>query len=131
MLNKSIFCCYLLILNIFIVGCTNNETNQEELGQDVTPSDSLQKESAEVGYVIQKKETTFLFAPTWQKDLLEKYEQGELGKNYPDAIYVNLSDIDLNLNEIEVGQPIRVWFDSTVESIPPSGHAVKVEIMEK
>ncbi|WP_081674651.1 DUF3221 domain-containing protein [Virgibacillus sp. CM-4] len=64
---------------------------------------------------MQKNETTFLFAPTWQEELLEKYEESKLGISYPDAMSVNLSDVDINLDEIEVGQPIRVWFDSIWE----------------
>ncbi|MGM0943172.1 MAG: hypothetical protein ACQEWU_19765 [Bacillota bacterium] len=47
------------------------------------------------GYVIQKYETTFLFAPTWEEELLEKYEESKLGISYPNAISVNLSDVDI------------------------------------
>ncbi|WP_200411280.1 DUF3221 domain-containing protein [Virgibacillus salexigens] len=130
MLRKSVSLCYLIILLISVVGCAANENQQKDLNQDFSLK-NLPRDAGKEGYVIQKGETTFLFAPTWQEELLEKYEESKLGINYPDAMSVNLSDVDINLVEIEVGQPIRVWFDSILEGWPPSGHAVKIEIIEK
>ncbi|WP_424475744.1 DUF3221 domain-containing protein [Oceanobacillus kimchii] len=124
---------FVIISLLLLIGCnsTSNMTEDTDTSNN-EPVDST-ADNPRSGYILKVIDNdTFLFAPTYDKSLLDKYSKSEdIHSKYPNAILINASETEFNLNKQKEGESVEVWFKYTLDIYPPMGTASKKTIKEK